>query len=189
MTPQTPPHIGVVTRGISWTIDAVLLNLVAIITGLGALLVISVFPVAKGDMTVLKVIGGVVYVLWFISYFVVFWSTTGQTPGARVMQIRLITPGRPRVKPARALVRWVGMQLAAIPLFAGYVPILFGRRGFPDWLARTAVAQAPQLSLAQVGQAALRGARSGTPAAAGAAAVGDAARGAAAVGGPEDPAR
>jgi uncharacterized RDD family membrane protein YckC len=31
--------------------------------------------------------------------------------------------------------------LAAIPLFAGYLPILFSdrRRGFHDWLARTVV--------------------------------------------------
>ena len=82
------------------------------------------------------------------AYFVAFWSTTGQTPGARVMQVRLVTAQRQRVKPVRALVRCAGMQLAAIPLFAGYLPILFRRRGFPDWLAHTLVVDAPEPSIA-----------------------------------------
>jgi uncharacterized RDD family membrane protein YckC len=41
--------------------------------------------------------------------------------------------------------------LAALPLFAGYLLILFDRkrRGFQDRLARTVVIEAPDLSLAQ----------------------------------------
>src|SRR5205807_1327942 len=106
-------------RSVSWIIDIVIINLVATLTGVGTALVLSVFPISKGgDHTALKVIGAGVYALWCIAYFVVFWSTTGQTPGARVMQIRLVTAGRTRVRFTRALVRWVGMQLAIIPLFA-----------------------------------------------------------------------
>jgi hypothetical protein len=48
------------------------------------------------------------------------------------------------------------MNLAMLPLFAGFAPILVGRRGFPDWLAHTAVLTAPQLSMAEAGRAALR---------------------------------
>jgi len=36
-----------------------------------------------------------------------------------------------------------------LPLFAGYAPILFRRRGFPDWLAHTLVLEAQQESLAE----------------------------------------
>jgi uncharacterized RDD family membrane protein YckC len=152
-------HVGVVTRGVAWIIDALLINLVAIITGLGVALVTSLVHVPGNHKSTLQVVGAVVYVLWMIGYFVVFWSTTGQTPGARVMQIHLVTARRQKVKPLRAVVRWVGMQLAAIPLFVGYLPIVFGRRGFPDWLARTLVVDAPQLSLALERQAALRSRR------------------------------
>ena len=76
-----------------------------------------------------------------------------------MMQIRLVTAKRQRVKPIRSLVRWIGMQLSILALFTGYLPILFGRRGFPDWLARTLVIDAPQLSLALQRQAAMRAQR------------------------------
>lgn len=153
-------YIGVVTRAVSWGFDALLLNLVAIMTGLGAELFLSIVPLSKHAKPALTAIAGVVYALWCASYFVVFWSTTGQTPGARIMQIRLVPAHGRRVKPARAIVRWVGMTLAMIPLFAGYLPILFGRRGFPDWLAHTLVLDAPQISLANARREAKRSARS-----------------------------
>jgi len=149
-------HVGVVTRGVSWILDALLINLVAVITGLGLALIGSVIHVPDNAKTALEVAGGAVYVVWCAAYFVVFWATTGQTPGARVMQIRLLTAKRQRVKPVRALLRWVGMQASILALFTGYLPILFGRRGFPDWLARTLVVEAPQLSLAVQRQAAMR---------------------------------
>jgi uncharacterized RDD family membrane protein YckC len=102
--------------------------------------------------TILAVIGGVAYVVWLIGYFVVFWSTTGQTPGARVMQIRVEAASGSVVKPRWALLRFAGLVLAALPLCLGFAPILFDdrRRAFQDWLARTVVVEAPQLSIAQV---------------------------------------
>jgi len=154
--------VGIVTRAVSWGLDALLINLAAIITGLGAALVLSIFPLAKNAQPALEAIAGVAYVLWTAAYFVAFWSTTGQTPGARIMQIRLVTPSGRRVKPLRALLRWVGMNLAMVPLFAGYLPIVFRRRGFPDWLARTLVISAPQMSLAETRRAALQAARDGS---------------------------
>lgn len=145
--------VGVVTRATSWLLDAVAINAVAIATGLGVELILSIFPASASAASVLKPIAGAVYVIWSGAYFVVLWSWTGQTLGARTMQIRLQTPHGGRVKPVRALVRWVGMNLAMIPLFAGFAPILFRRRGFPDWLAHTVVVEAPQLSLAQARRA------------------------------------
>ena len=45
-------------------------------------------------------------------------------------------------------------MLAAIPLFAGYLPIAIGRksRGLQDYLARTIVVDAPQQSVADARQ-------------------------------------
>jgi uncharacterized RDD family membrane protein YckC len=143
------PDVGLVTRVISWVIDVLLINLVAIITGVGAEIVASIFPITKDLKPFLLAIAGVVYVLWTAAYFVVFWSISGQTPGSRVMQVRLVTPGGGSVKPVRALVRWIGMNLAMVPLPWGYVPIPFKRLGFPDWLAHTRVIEAPALSIAE----------------------------------------
>jgi uncharacterized RDD family membrane protein YckC len=164
VTTQPPPGaepvtVGVVTRAVSWGIDAVLINLVAIITGVGISLLVAMFPFLKQLKPLLAPLAGAAYVLWVTAYFVAFWSTTGQTPGARLMQIRLVTASHERLKPRRALLRFIGMNLAALPLFAGYVPILFKRRGFPDWLARTLVLDAPQLSLAELRRVAKRAER------------------------------
>jgi uncharacterized RDD family membrane protein YckC len=141
--------VGVATRSVSWVLDAIAINVIAIMTGLGAELILSIFPVSPNFAAVLKPIAGAVYIAWAALYFVTLWSWTGQTLGARVMQIRLLTATGGRVKPARALVRWVGMNLAMLPLFAGFAPILFRRRGFPDWLARTKVIHWEQVSIAQ----------------------------------------
>lgn len=143
-------YVGLATRGIAFALDAALLNLVAILVGLGVSLILSLFHLPKDLRTVFAAVGGVTYVIWSVCYFVTFWSTTGQTPGNRVMQIRVVgAKGRP-LRVRRALVRCIGVVLAVLPLFAGYLPILFDtkRRGFHDLLAGTVVVEAPQLSIA-----------------------------------------
>jgi len=144
-------YVGAVTRSVAWIVDVVLINVVAILTGLGVALVTSVVHTSGHHRAALGVISGVVYVLWIAVYFVAFWITTGQTPGARFMQIRLVTAKGARVKPVRGVVRLIGMELAAIPLW--------GRRPLPDWLARTRVVEASQISIAMAAQEARRTAR------------------------------
>ena len=78
-----------------------------------------------------------------MGYFVVFWTTTGQTPGDRLMRIRVQPASGGSLPPRRALLRFVGLSLAALPLFAGYLMILVDdrRRGLHDLLARTVVVE------------------------------------------------
>jgi len=154
------PYVGIVTRAISWVVDALLINLAAIITGLGVELIVSIFPITKNLKPFFLAIAAGVYVVWTAAYFVVFWSMWGQTPGSRLMQVRLVTPGGGRVKPVRALVRWIGMNVAMVPLPWGYVPIPFERLGFPDWLAHTRVIEAPQLAIAEARRERMRETRS-----------------------------
>jgi uncharacterized RDD family membrane protein YckC len=157
---ENRPDVGLATRVISWAVDILLINLVAIITGLGAQLIASIFPITKNLKPLFLAIAAGVYVVWTAAYFVVFWSMSGQTPGARLMQVRLVTPDGGKVKPVRALVRWVGMNVGMLPLPWGYVPIPFKRLGFPDWLAHTRVIEAPQLSIADARRAKTRRIRS-----------------------------
>jgi uncharacterized RDD family membrane protein YckC len=161
---QTPleehaPYVGLMTRLFSWAVDLLIINLVAIITGLGAQLIASIFPITKNLKPLFLAIAGGVYLLWTAAYFVAFWSVTGQTLGSRLMQVRLVTASGEKVKPVRALVRWIAMNLAMIPLPWGYVPIPFKRLGFPDWLAHTRVIEAKQLSIAATRQERSRDAR------------------------------
>ena len=144
-------YIGLMTRGIAFVIDAALISLVAFLAGAAVALIGSLFHFTHEAKAVLAVIGGVAYVLWAAGYFVGFWSATGQTPGDRLMQIRVVTASLERVKPGRGIVRCVGLILATLPLFVGYLPILFDsrRRGLADWLARTVVIDTPGVSIAQ----------------------------------------
>jgi uncharacterized RDD family membrane protein YckC len=152
-------YVGLMTRLISWAVDLLFINLVAIITGLGAELVASIFPITKNLKPLFLAIAGGVYVLWTAAYFVALWSVTGQTLGSRLMQVRLVTASGDKVKPVRALVRWIGMNLAMIPLPWGFVPIPFRRLGFPDWLAHTRVIEVQQLSIANAKRERLRDSR------------------------------
>ena len=148
---------------IAFVLDAALINLVAIIVAVGASLILSLFHIPKELKTVLAAIAGAAYIVWSIGYFVAFWSSTGQTPGSRLMQIRVVTANGGPFRPRRAILRCIGLVLAALPLFAGYVLILFDgkRRGFQDRLAGTLVVEAPQLSIASARQASRRAAYQG----------------------------
>lgn len=154
-------YAGLVTRTISFVIDAALLTLVDIVVGVGAALILAVLHIPHDLKAILAVIGAVAAILWLVGYFVAFWSATGQTPGARVMQIRVLSVDGKVIKPRRALLRCIGVFLAALPLFLGFVRILFDsrRRGFQDRLAGTVVVETQQLSFAQSRRATMRAAR------------------------------
>ena len=74
-------------------------------------------------------------------YFVLFWSTAGQTPGMRLLHLRVQGPGGETPWIAGSFLRLVGLVVAIVPFFAGFVPVLFTdrRRGLPDLLAGTVV--------------------------------------------------
>ena len=98
----------------------------------------------------LVVIGGVPYVLWLTGYFVLFWSrprVRRRGTGCSRSGSAAAADGEPPSAKA-SVVRLVGLGLAALPLFAGFVPILFDdrRRGVQDMLAGTVVVFAPPRS-------------------------------------------
>jgi uncharacterized RDD family membrane protein YckC len=139
-------YVGLITRALAFGIDAGIVNAVAIVTAAVVSLTFSVVTVPNEVQVVAAAAGGVVYLLWTVGYFATFWATTGQTPGSRVLRIRVIPASGERLPPRRALLRFIGLTLAAIPLFAGFLPILVDdrRRGLHDMLARTVVVDAPR---------------------------------------------
>jgi uncharacterized RDD family membrane protein YckC len=141
-----PDYTGLVTRAIGFGIDAVIIDLAALIVTAIVALALNLFNIPSEIDTALAALGAVVFLAWSAAYFVTFWSTTGQTPGARIMRFRVLAPGAKggHISPRRALVRLLAMILAAIPLLAGYFMVLFDdrRRGLHDRLARTVVVDA-----------------------------------------------
>jgi uncharacterized RDD family membrane protein YckC len=160
-----PAYQGLVTRAIAFAVDAAIIDGVAIVVAAGVALAMSVLSVGPDLEKVLLALGGVAFVLWSIGYFVTFWSSTGETPGSRVMRIRVCgaEDGLP-IHPARALLRFGCMVLAALPLLAGFLPILVDRRrrGLHDMLAWTVVVGVPDVPEPDYSSSAPPGARTRT---------------------------
>jgi uncharacterized RDD family membrane protein YckC len=138
-----PRYAGLATRAIALALDAVVVNGLAFVVGGVLALCVSLLHLPSGVEDVVAAIGAAAWLAWSIGYFAVFWSTTGQTPGDRVMRIRVrdASGGEQPIPLRRALLRFAGLVLGAIPLFAGYLPVLLDarRRAFHDMLARTVV--------------------------------------------------
>ena len=132
---------GVATRGLALAVDALLVAVVSLLlggaVGVVASLVGGIRPHALAAL--LLGMGGAIVAL---GYFTLFWSTAGQTPGMRLAGVWVRGPGSDgRLTAGRALVRTLGLALAIIPCFLGFVPALFDsrRRALPDYLANTVV--------------------------------------------------
>ena len=138
---------GLVTRGIAFAIDAAIVDLVAVLVAAAAALIVSALSLPNSLNTVLLAGGAGLFLLWSAAYFVTFWSSTGQTPGNRVMEIRVVrADDGAALRPWRALLRLVGLILAALPLFLGFLPILLNdrRRGLQDVLGGSVVVGVPE---------------------------------------------
>ena len=138
---MTPSYEGLATRSIAFAVDAAVINLVAIAVGAIVALGLSVLSAPDWLDTVLLALAGAAYIAWTVGYFATFWSTTGQTPGDRLMQIKVSRADGEGLGVGRSVFRLICLALAAIPLLAGFLPILFDerRRGLHDMLAGTVV--------------------------------------------------
>ena len=143
----TGGYAGLVTRVLAAAIDAFLINFAALFVAAVVALVLSIFPVPHEKKQVLAAIGGVLFAVWVVAYFVTFWSTTGQTPGDHVMRVAVRREDGRSLSPWRALWRLVGAVVGLV-LFLGYVPILLNqrRRALHDWMAGTVVINKPKVT-------------------------------------------
>jgi uncharacterized RDD family membrane protein YckC len=134
-------YAGLATRTVAFAVDAAVINVVAWVVAAIITLGLSLITVPDQVRTALIAIGAVVALFWTVGYFVFFWSATGQTPGNRVLGIRVEDAGGGPVKPRRALLRLLALPLSALPLCAGFLLILVDdrRRALHDRIARTTV--------------------------------------------------
>lgn len=137
------PYAGVGSRALALAADALLANVLFVTVVALIELIASLF----GGIRPHWVAGAVAGAGWFVAvsaYFVSFWSSVGQTPGMRLLALQVrARDGKPPGL-ARSLVRFVGLVLAIVPLFAGILPALFDdrRRALQDYLAATTVVYA-----------------------------------------------
>jgi uncharacterized RDD family membrane protein YckC len=133
---------GVATRGLALVVDAFVVVAVSLVVGAAAGLVGTLVGGIRPHWLAGLLLGGAGAVV-AAAYFTLFWSTAGQTPGMRLLHVRVIRAGHldQGLTLGRAFVRTVGLALAIIPCFLGFLPALFDsrRRALPDFLAGTVV--------------------------------------------------
>jgi uncharacterized RDD family membrane protein YckC len=79
------------------------------------------------------------------AYDVVLWRLYGQTPGKWLMGIKVVPVHGGRMTTMRALARFGGYILSALPFYAGFLWMLGpSRRGWHDRLAGTQVVYVPR---------------------------------------------
>ena len=134
------PYAGVATRAIALAADVLLITVIVVVSGALLGLIASLGGDLRPEWLV-AILVGAAWALTVTVYFVLCWSITGQTPGMRAMRLRVVTADGTPPSFWRALVRLIGLLLAIVPLFAGFLPVLFDskRRALPDYLARTVV--------------------------------------------------
>jgi uncharacterized RDD family membrane protein YckC len=138
------PYAGLVSRTVALAIDAVALT-VGFAVASGVLgLILSLFTAVEVSSPGAVLGAAAMWSLVVGGYFVLFWTLTGETPGMRLMALRVTGRDGGPLGFGQALLRLVGAILAAIPFFAGYLLILVDdrRRGLHDMIAGTTVVYA-----------------------------------------------
>jgi uncharacterized RDD family membrane protein YckC len=137
--PLPTNRAGVVSRGLAFLIDAVIINLSFTVLAGAATLIVTFFGgsgegVPRGAIAA----GSVVWLGVVSTYLAGFWFLAGQTPGMRFLGIRL---NERRLPFRRAVRRLFGIGFSVITFGIGVLGIVFseGRRGWADRMGGTEV--------------------------------------------------
>ncbi len=139
-------YAGFVTRLVAFVIDRAIVGLCAAVAVAAIDYVLNAFEINRllGFFDLgwqgMAILSAGVYLLLSIIYDIGFWMLAGQTPGKRVMGLRIVRTNGTRVRAGNAVRREVGYVISGL-LFLGYLWILFDnrRQGFHDKLAGTIV--------------------------------------------------
>lgn len=135
------PFAGVASRGVALVVDAFAIVAGTAVIGGAASLVAAVVGGLRPEWLAQGLLS-LAAVAIAVGYFVLFWASAGQTPGMHLMHVRVLSRRDDgRLTLWRALLRTLGLALAIIPCFLGFVPALFDRqrRALPDYIAGTVV--------------------------------------------------
>jgi uncharacterized RDD family membrane protein YckC len=139
-------YAGFVTRLLAWIIDRLIVTALVTFLGIAATWLVTTLNLDEWLRTrqwaalIVLILLIAVPVVIRLLYNMGFWVLAGQTPGKRVMGVRLVRTDGGRVTWGNAIRREIGYLLSYI-LFLGYFWILVDdrRQGWHDKLAGTLV--------------------------------------------------
>jgi uncharacterized RDD family membrane protein YckC len=134
------PYAGLATRAVALAVDVAIAQVIVFAGGAVIALVGSLVGGMEFD-TLGRFLAAIAWGAVVGFYFVLFWSTTGQTPGMRLMALRVVDASGNHPGLGRSIVRLIALGLCIIPLCAGFLPVLVDdrRRGCHDMLVHTVV--------------------------------------------------
>ncbi|HMN26805.1 MAG TPA: RDD family protein [Caldilineaceae bacterium] len=151
LNPRLSQQAGFASRFCAFFIDLLLINGALIIAAAVTALLLRYFNYnnlfARGEeptelaSLIVRLVSAVTFLITYFVYPVFFWVIAGQTPGKRLMGLRVIRTNGQRLTVGRAIGRAFGYWISALPLFLGFIWILFDghRQGWHDKVADTYV--------------------------------------------------
>jgi uncharacterized RDD family membrane protein YckC len=139
-------YAGFVTRLVAFFIDVVIVAVLLIMgnaaIGLVTTFLKSLHLLRSGTLTetIVSVVATVLGVVLVVVYYIGFWLAAGQTPGKRIMGVRIVRRDGGRVNLGNVVRRFLGYWLSSI-LFLGFLWIVVDdqRQAWHDSLSGTIV--------------------------------------------------
>ena len=134
------PYGGAITRAVAFVLDLALVQLAVVVGAASFGLVLSLVGADTSSIAA-HTAGGIGWLLTVAVYFAAFWSIAGQTPGMRVLGLRLAKRDGTLPSLPRSFLRFAFLVVSIACAFLGFVPMLFDerRRGLHDFVAETVV--------------------------------------------------
>jgi uncharacterized RDD family membrane protein YckC len=142
----TRPYAGIVSRTVALAFDAGALTVGFAVTSAVFGLILSLFTAVEISSPGSILGAAATWSLVVTVYFIGFWAVAGQTPGMRLMALRVESAEGEMPRLGQSVRRFIGMVLAAIPFGAGFLTILVDdrRRGLHDMIGGTVVIYTPR---------------------------------------------
>jgi uncharacterized RDD family membrane protein YckC len=139
---QTGKPAGFFSRLEAFIIDLFLI-LLASLGAIGLILLIVQFfvrPYLDQNLNIVRYYPALVSVL-IVIYYLFFWALFGFTPGKFLLGLKVVRQDGRKIGLGRSIVRFIGYWISAIPLFLGFIWIIFDsrREAWHDKLADTHV--------------------------------------------------
>jgi uncharacterized RDD family membrane protein YckC len=139
------PYAGVGSRLAALIVDTVAVQAVYLV---GCAMVVLVIDLVRRSPSQAGAVGlaSAGWVVLVVAYFVTFWAAVGQTPGMRVMRLRVRTASGDPLGLGRAFLRLAVSGVAVAFLLLGFLPVLVDgrRRALQDLVAGTIVVYDPR---------------------------------------------